>query len=186
MKRDFLKELGLSDDVINQIMAENGRDIQNAKSNEEKLVAENEQFKADLQKANETLEKFKDYDNVKADVEKYKADAEKSKTEYEQKIAKMELQAKIKDFTGSKRFVNELTRNAINSNLETLLNDEANKGKSLEELLVQITDGQENIFVEENSPKPPVTSTMTQKQDSEKSGVLEAFMKMNPNVKVDE
>lgn len=40
MKREFLKSLGLTDDVINQIMAENGDDINKVRSEVTKLKAE--------------------------------------------------------------------------------------------------------------------------------------------------
>lgn len=183
MKRDFLKELGLDEDAINKIMAENGKDINNAKGESEKVAAELEQAKTELKAANETLEKFKDYDNVKADVEKYKADLEKSKADYEKKINGMELEAKVKDFTGSKKFVNDLTRNAINSQLVNALNDEANKGKSLEDLLKGLTDGQANIFVDENKPTPPVTPELKGNGENE-SGVLAAFKRLNPNINI--
>lgn len=40
MKRTFLKELGLDDEVIDKIMAENGKDIEAHKGNSEKLTAD--------------------------------------------------------------------------------------------------------------------------------------------------
>lgn len=183
MKRDFLKDLGIDEEVINKIMAENGKDINNAKGESEKLSAEIEQLKKELEGANATLEKVKDYDNVKADVEKYKAEAEKSKTEYEKRISDMELEGKIKDFTSGKKFVNDLTRDAINNSLKTALNDEANKGKSLDELLNVITEGKENIFIDENKPTPPVTPTLTG-DNASNSGVMSEFLKLNPNIKL--
>lgn len=183
MKRDFLRELGLSDDVINQIMAENGKDVNNAKGDLEKITAERDQLKADLTKANETLDSFKDYDEVKANVEKYKADFEKSKKDYEKKIADMELNTKIKDFTNGKKFVNDLTREAINSQLFTALNADENKGKSLEEILETLTSGKENIFVDENKPVPPITPELKGDNPGE-SGVMAAFRRLNPNINI--
>ena len=40
MKRTFLKELGLDDEVIDKIMAENGKDIEAHKGNSDKLTAD--------------------------------------------------------------------------------------------------------------------------------------------------
>lgn len=156
MKREFLEELKLEADVIEKIMAENGKDINSAKAK----FADYDDLKAQLAKANETLEKFSDYDQTKADVEKYKAEAETARKEAEQKFARLELQAKIKDFTSGKKFVNELTRNAINSELEKALEDGKNKGKSLDDLLKEMTDGKENIFLDEKKPTPPVVDKM--------------------------
>lgn len=182
MTRDFLKELGLNADAIDKVMAEYGKGVNAAKGDNEKIIAELEQTKADLQKANETLEKFKDYDNVKADVEKYKADLEKSKSDYEKKIATMELEKKVSEYTSGKKFVNDLTKDAINNQLAAALNDEANKGKSLDDLFNSITEGKENILVTENAPTPPITPNMKGESSGE-SGVLAAFKAMNPNIK---
>lgn len=182
MTRDFLKGLELSEEVINQIMAEHGKTLTKAKDETAKVSAELEQTKSELVKANETLEKVKDYDNVKSEYETYKADAEKSKADYEKKISTMELQAKVKEFTGTKRFVNDFTKDAINSRLEQALNDEANKGKSLEELFNGITDGMENVFFEDNKPTPPVQNLMQDNTEKE-SGILSAFKQLNPSIK---
>lgn len=165
MKRDFLKEMGLADDQINSIMAENGKDIEKAKGESEKLSTELEQTKADLSKANETLEKFKDYEQTKADVEKYKADLEKSKADYEQKIEKMERISKIKDFTSSKKFVNDFTRDSINNLIDSELSKKDNK-KSIEELFKEMTEGKTDILKSENVPQPPKVLNMTDQKDS--------------------
>lgn len=164
MKRDFLKELGLSDDQINSIMAENGKDIEKAKGDFEKVSTELEQTKADLEKANQTMDKFKDYDQTKADVEKYKADLEKSKADYEQKIEKMERIAKIKDFTSSKKFVNDFTRDSINNMIEIELSKKENK-KTIEDLFKEMTEGKTDILKDENLPQPPKVAIMTNQKD---------------------
>lgn len=62
MKRDFLKELGLADDIINKIMAENGEDIER-----EKRIAE--KAKADLNEARQN------YDQLSQEYEKLKGSA---------------------------------------------------------------------------------------------------------------
>ena len=162
MKREFLKELGLADDVINQIMAENGKDINSAKGDSEKNSAELEQLKADLKKANEFIETHKDYDQIKADAEKYKNEAANSKTEFEKKIHDMELDNTVNGFINSykKKFANDFTKSAISKNLKDLLNDDSNKGKSLDELLEGITKDKEGVFIDENKPVPPVVPGM--------------------------
>ena len=167
MKRDFLKNLGLTDEQIDSVMAENGKDIQYTKDK----YSDYEDLKKNLESANATLEKFKDYDQTKADVEKYKAELKKSQEESASKIAKMERQQKIKDFTGSKKFVNDFTKDFINSQLETMLEKDESKGKSLDDLLKEITKDKENIFVSENKPTPP--KTMDMKSPSGDSSIAE-------------
>ena len=91
---------------------------------------------------------------------KYQQEAENAKKEAAAKVQQLELQAKIKDFTGNKKFVNDLTRDAINAQLEKALNDDANKGKSLDDLLKALTDGKTDIFKNDNAPTPPTVIQM--------------------------
>ena len=77
MKRDFLEGLKLEADVIDKIMRENGKDIESVKAK----YADYDDVKKQLETANATLEKFKDYDQTKAEVEKYKLEAEKAQKE---------------------------------------------------------------------------------------------------------
>ena len=96
MKREFLKELGLEDDVIDKIMAENGKDIENAKGDVTKLEAEIktkekelETLQGQLKKANEQIEEFKDMDidAIKKAADDYKEKYETAKIEAEKELA---------------------------------------------------------------------------------------------------
>ncbi|NLX61356.1 MAG: hypothetical protein GXZ06_02365, partial [Tissierellia bacterium] len=62
MKRQFLKELGLTDEQIDKIMAENGKDIEKYKTLAETKETELKQLKEHLEEANAQIEKFKDMD----------------------------------------------------------------------------------------------------------------------------
>lgn len=166
--------------VIDKIMAENGKDVNREKAK----YADYDDVKEQLEAANKTIEKFKDYDQTKADVEKYKAEAKKAQEEAAAKVQQLELQAKVKDFTSGKKFVNDLTRDAINARIEAALNNVANKGKSLGDLLMELTDGKTDIFKEENAPTPPVVTGM-QGNKGDENGVMAAFKRMNPDLKID-
>lgn len=156
MKRDFLEGLGLEAGVVDKIMAENGHDIEREKGK----YADYEDLKAQLKKADETIEKFADYDDTKAAAEKYKAEAEETRKEAAAKISKMEMQAKIKEFTGSKKFVNNITRDGVNAKLEAMLADESSKGKSLEDIFNAVIKDQDNILVDDKKVEPPVITKM--------------------------
>ena len=156
MKREELQTLGLTDEQINSVMKLNGDDINREKAK----FADYDEIKQQHEKANTTIDGMKDYDDVKASVTKYQQEAADAKKEAEAKVKRLELQAKIKDFTNGKKFVNDLTRDAINAQLENALNDDANKGKSLDDLLKALTDGKTDIFREENTPTPPTVTQM--------------------------
>lgn len=89
MKRSFLKELGLESDVIDKIMAENGKDIEKYKSDIEDYVSEIRDLKAgkvdvskEIEKAiekkeeeyKERFEKADKYDSVFKELETLKKD----------------------------------------------------------------------------------------------------------------
>ena len=166
MKREELQTLGLTDEQINSVMKLNGDDINREKSK----FADYDAIKQQLEKANATIDGMKDYDDVKASVAKYQQEAETAKKEAEAKVKRLELQAKIKDFTSDKKFVNDLTRDAIN-------------GKSLDDLLKALTDGKEDIFREENKPTPPHVPGMAGDKGAE-DGVTAAFKALNPTLNI--
>lgn len=92
MKREFLKNLKsgeapLPDEVIEAIMAENGRDIEAVKAK----FSDYEDLKARLAEAGKTIEGFKalDVDGVKKAAEEWKRRAEQAEKEAEEKIAAM-------------------------------------------------------------------------------------------------
>lgn len=89
MKRDYLKQIGLTDEQINLVMDENGKDINSAKAT---LQAEVDKYKGEsetnLASANDWKSKFdtqaaayKDYDLLKK--------------EHEERIAKEDKQRKV-------------------------------------------------------------------------------------------
>lgn len=178
MKRAELKEKGLTDEQIEFVMSQNGLDVENAK----KPFQDYEKIKEELSKANETLEKVKDYDNVKADVEKYKAEAQKLSDDYSKKLATMEREGKVKEYTGSKKFVNDFTRDSINSALMAELEKEESKGKSLDDLFKALTKDKTNVLLEEGKPTPPKVPSMdpAPKNDIAEKNQVRAVMGLPP------
>lgn len=62
MKAEFLKGLGLERDVVDKIMAENGKDVAAEQAKTTKAEGERDNYKDQLATATESLEKFKDVD----------------------------------------------------------------------------------------------------------------------------
>ena len=179
MKREELTAAGMTEEQINLVMKLNGDDINREKSK----FADYDEIKAQLEKANATIDGMKDYEAVKADVLKYQQEAEKAKAEAAAKVQQLELQGKIKDFTSTKKFVNDITREAINAQLESALNDQANKGKSIDELFKALTDGKTDILKDDNAPTPPTVPPMGGNGDNV-DGVTAAFKAMNPTLNI--
>lgn len=70
MKREFLQELGLSDEVVDKVMAEHGKSVADTKT---KLTAAEEQvssLKTDLSTANETITNLQKSNQDNAELQK--------------------------------------------------------------------------------------------------------------------
>ena len=98
MKREFLKNLGLTDEVIDSIMVENGKDIEAEKKKtiQNKLDTVNTELttvKEQLTNANTTIQSYKDMD-----IEGIKQSAEEWKTKYEEDTKKLQNDLKAKDY----------------------------------------------------------------------------------------
>lgn len=183
MKRDFLEGLGVSAEAIDKIMAENGKDIEGAKS---KFV-DYDDIKAQLKNANETLEKFKDYDQTKAEVEKYKAENKKLQEESAAKIAAMERSAKVNEFLNDKKFVNQITREHVSKQIADALADGKHEGKSVKDIFDEITKDKTDILKDDDAPTPPKVLQMGGGKGGEKNdgadedARIDAIMGLKPN-----
>lgn len=183
MKRDFLEGLGVPAEAIDKIMAENGKDIEGAKAK----FADYDDIKSQLKNANETLEKFKDYDQTKAEVEKYRAELKKSQEESAAKIAAMERSAKVRDFLSGKKFVNDITRDAIAAQMGDALAADGSKGKSLKDIFDEITKDKADILKDDDAPTPPTVPQMGggkggKKNDgADEDARIDAIMGLKPN-----
>lgn len=168
MKKEFLTNLGITDsDVLDKIMAEQGRDIQR----EQAKFADYADIKEQLKKANEKIESFGDVDAIKSEVEKYKTDIANMQKESELKIKKLERQGKIKDYISGKKYINDLTREGIFNKLESALEDEKNKDKSLDDVYKDLTKDMKGIYAEEKPSQQIVVPPMQNKPASDDNAI---------------
>jgi len=181
MKTDFLAGLGIDEKAIPQIMAENGKDIERAKEK----FADYDDLKTQLKTAQEKIASFGDVEAIKAEVEKYKTEAETAKAESEKKVKQLELRWQVKEFTSGKKFVNELTKEALEQKLFDALSGEDAKGKNLSDLFGEFTKDVKNVLVDENAPQPPKVPDMAGTSKTGLTGVEAAFQKLNPTLKLD-
>lgn len=115
MKREFLEELKLEKEVIDKIMAENGKDIEKYKSEAETLKTANEQQKTQLTEANKQIESFKgmNVEGIKAAAEKYKADFEKAQADHKAELDKITYNSAAEKFIESLKPKDGLSKSAI-------------------------------------------------------------------------
>lgn len=127
MKRDFLKNLGIADDVIDQIMAENGNDINAAKGEaatlRQELAAkdtENNGLKeqiaqrdADIKKLQESVSGNEDLSKKLGELQtKYDQDTADLKKQLDDQKAEFETSAATEKFFEGVEFSSALAREA--------------------------------------------------------------------------
>lgn len=183
MKTDFLRELGLDDEIIKKIMAENGKDIEREKEKANALTAELSSVKSHAEELAQKLAGAGDVDKLKSDLAEWQEKAKAIEAESQAKLKKLETIGVVKDFANKKKFANEITKDAIASRLVELLESEESKGKSLDDLFSGLVDGKENILLDDTKPTPPVVTKMAGEGEAE-DGVMRAFKKLNPNLKL--
>lgn len=97
MKREFLKELGLTDAQIDKIMSENGKDVEKAKGDLSTKETELNSTKEQLKKANKQIEEFKEMDieGIKAAADEYKTKFEESEKTRKEELEKLRFEHKL-------------------------------------------------------------------------------------------
>ena len=174
MKRDFLKGLGLSDEAIDSVMAENGRDIESLKAAQNELATVKQQL-------DEAKAQLGELEAAKADAAKWKAEAEASKADSEAKLAALELKSRVREFTQGKPFVNDITREAIALKMEESLSKDSSQ--DMDAVLKALTDGKADVW--KQTAAPPTVAPMAGSEGKSESGVVAAFKRLNPNIKIE-
>lgn len=106
MKTEFLKELGLNEEQIKAIMAENGKDIQREQDKLSKVEAERENYKSQLETAQAALKEFEgvDVNNLKSEIEKLQNTLKEKEEQYQKELADRDfnalLERQINEFGG--------------------------------------------------------------------------------------
>lgn len=93
MKRDFLKTLDLSDEVIDKIMAEHGNGINGHKAKQTELETQLNELKAQVSERDKQLDELKksvgDSESLKEQINKLQEDNKKASQDYEARIKQM-------------------------------------------------------------------------------------------------
>ena len=128
MKRSFLKELGLEDEVIDKIMAENGKDIEAHKGNSDKLTA-------DLDA------KTKEHSEALAWIEKLKGE----------NAGNEQLQSSIKEYeTKLAAVAKELEETKIDKAAEVALLASKAKAEDIDFLMYKLKKDHKDLALDEN------------------------------------
>ncbi|MEG0297616.1 MAG: phage scaffolding protein [Clostridium sp.] len=107
MKTELLKELGLTEEQIKSVMAENGKDIEAEKAKATTLTNELEGTKLKLEDANSTIKSLKtsnkDNEELQKKVKEYEEEIKTKETDYVTKVRKLAIDNAItKELVGCK------------------------------------------------------------------------------------
>lgn len=190
MKREFLQNIKVGDtalpkEVIDLIMEENGRDIENAK----KPFADYDTIKAQLSEAQATIQGFKSQD-----IEAVRANATEWENKYNQAIAAHAEEKAENEFMAD--IAAEINRrkgrnkDAIIGAMGKDRMDALRKSKNRREDIKSEFDAfeKDNAYLfGEDSPTPPpyAPGAGSQSMGGTVSGVEAAFAALNPGLKLD-
>ena len=111
MKREFLKDMKLTDEQIDAIMAENGKDVNSLKEQVNSLTTEKDGLQSQLTERDTQLKDFKgkvkDSDELTSEIDKLQKANKEAKEKYE-----ADLTAQQKSFLVDKALTNAGARNA--------------------------------------------------------------------------
>lgn len=159
MKTDFLKGLGLEQDAIDKIMAENGKDIAAEKAKTTKVEGERDNYKSQLETATESLEKFKDVDPtaMQGEIDNLKQQLKDKDNEYAAKEADRIFSDTIKEAIKTAGGRNE---KAVMAMLDmNALKESKNQSEDIKKALETVKESDAYLFGSDEPFKNPVGAT---------------------------
>lgn len=166
MKREMLKELGLEEEVINKIMAENGKDLEKAKSTTDKaaqdLVKAKEEIAAKeklITEANAEIEKYKgmDIEGIKKSADEWKTKYEADTKAFQDQLAQKDYEFAVKEFTAQHKFTNDFVKDAFIENFKKQgFKLEDGKFLGADDYIKTFGEKNPGVFLVEEPPADPI------------------------------
>ena len=156
MKTEDLKEKGLTDEQIQFVMAENGKDIKKLQKENGTLESDRDNWKQRAETAEETLKKFDgvDLETMQTELNTWKQKAETAEIDYEQKIYERDFSDALKTELESVKFSSDAAKRAVMAEIkESGLKMKDGKILGLSDLIGQIKEKDASAFVDEEQEK---------------------------------
>lgn len=152
MKREFLKDLGLSDEIMDKIMTQYGLDIEKYKTekreNETKITFLNDKIK-EQEKTINTMQIENDaYAKLKQDYDLLQEEKTKNDNEYKQQIREIKLKSGLEKALNNAGAINQkVVMPLLKEFLDTAEIDEKGNINGLEEQIKQIKESEDTKFL---------------------------------------
>ena len=185
MKREFLRNLKvaeqpLPEDVIDLIMAEAGRDLENAK----KPYEDYDHIKEQLDEAQKTIKGFQDQDieGVRKSAQEWEQKYNQAVKDHEAKLADMAFDRKLEEaITGAKG----KNAKAIKALLDVdTLKASKNQDADIKAAMDALQKESGYLFGDVGNPPPYSPGAGTGGVGGNVDGVTAAFAKLNPGLKI--
>lgn len=153
MKTENLKNLGLTEEQISFVMAENGKDVNKAKKDFDTVSADRDNWKNQAETAQNTLTKFDGIDPEKIDSEiaDWKKKAKDAEEMYTAKIREREFEDALKTELDNVKFSSEAAKRSVMTDIKAA-GHKLIDGKilGLKDLLEQMKEKDASAFVDES------------------------------------
>lgn len=160
MKTEDLQKQGLTQEQIDFVMSENGKDLKKLQQENETLTTDRDTWKEKAETAEETLKSFEGIDpaNIQREIDEWKEKAKQAEKEYEQKLADRDFEDVLKDAINKAKGKNE---KAIRANLDIeTLKKSKNQKEDVEKAIEALATQEETSFMfdAESETKPHFTT----------------------------
>ncbi|RHF82029.1 phage scaffolding protein [Coprococcus comes] len=156
MKTEDLKEQGLTDEQIQYIMKEYGKDVKKLQKDNETLTADRDNWKSKAETAEETLKGFDgiDPEQIQKDLKEWQKKAEDAEKDYKEKLYERDFADALgKEFENIK-FSSEAAKKQIMNDVKAAgLKLHDGKILGLNDLIAQMKESDATAFVDENADK---------------------------------
>lgn len=152
MRRDFLKDLGLSDEIMDKIMTQYGLDIEKYKTekkeNEVKITFLNDKIKEQEEVINSMQKENESYTKLKQDYDLLQEEKTKNDNEYKQQIREIKLKSGLEKALNNAGAINQkVVMPLLKEFLDTAEIDEKGNINGLEEQIKQIKESEDTKFL---------------------------------------
>lgn len=166
MKREFLTGLGLEANVVDQIMTENGKDIEGLKAQlgiQKGLVSD---LTGQLNTANGELTKLKevDVDAITKERDTYKSQYEQALKDKDTAVAQVKYDSALDSYLGKYQFSSSFAKDGIRSALADKKLKLSDKGEfeGIEDAMKELQETYKDAFISSgvsaDKPKPQFSS----------------------------
>lgn len=150
MKTEDLQAQGLTQEQINFVMAENGKDLKKSQKEIDTLTTDRDTWKQKAETAETTLKGFegKDFDTITKERDEWKKKAEDAEKEYSSKIAEREKEDLLKEAFAEIEFTSEAAKKSIMAQISESVTVKNGKLIGFNDLLEDIKKSDASAFVD--------------------------------------